>query len=210
MRGTTKIVRLTKFDRDEEGVALLTVLLIMAIMTILGIAAIAVTGLENKMAGFLRTGESAAVAVESCVGTAVNIIQQTMDHGAVSNSFLDNVIPPGPVPQANNNQATLTQEIMGQLDNNSDQPDTAPNTFMTVNGFNVRGDIDRLYAAPKAGGAIQFASGYEGAAGGAAGGGIDILYRITCVATNPVTNTTSRISAVYACTVTGESCQKKI
>ena len=197
---------------NEAGVALLTVLLIMVIMTVIGIAAITVTGLENRMAGFLRTGESAAVAVESCIGTSVNIIQQTMDQGTVPNSFLDNINPPGPVPQANGNQTILTQEIMGQSDNNPDLPDppATPNTLMTVNGFNIRGDIDRLYAAPKAGGAIQFASGYEGAAGGAAGGGIDIMYRITCVATNPITNTTSRISAVYACTVTGESCQKKI
>ena len=192
----------------EDGVALLTVLLIMAIMTILGIAAITVTGLENRIAGFLRTGESAATAAESCVGTAVNLIQQTMDQGSVPNAFLSNATPLGPVPSTN--QVTLGQEIMGQSDNNADDFSTAPNTTMTVNGFTVNGDIDRLYAKPKAGGSLQFASGYEGTAAGASGGGVDIYYRINCIARNTATNTTSQISAVYACTVTGESCQKKL
>jgi Tfp pilus assembly protein PilX len=194
--------------RHEEGVALLTVLLIMTIMTIIGIAAITVTSLENRLAGFSRTSEAAVAAAESCTGTAVNIIQQTIDQGSVPATFLDNANPIGPVPQ--NNQAVLTQEIMGQSDNNTDNPVAAPNTVTNVNSFVVRGDIDRLYAKPKAGGSLQFASGYEGTAGGAAGGGIDVIYRINCVATNTTTNTTSQITVVYACTATGESCQKKI
>jgi Tfp pilus assembly protein PilX len=192
----------------ERGAALLTVLLIMVIMTILGIAAITVTGLENRMAGFLRTGESAATAAESCLGTAVNIIQQTMDQGTVPNAFLNSATPVGPVPSAN--QLTLSQEIMGQSDNNADDVNSDPNTNMIINGFTVNGDIDRLYAKPKAGGSLQFASGYEGTAGGAAGGGVDIFYRVSCVARNTASNTMNRISAVYACTVTGESCQKKL
>ncbi|MGH7254326.1 MAG: hypothetical protein ACREI3_00985, partial [Nitrospirales bacterium] len=72
------------------------------------------------------------------------------------------------------------------------------------------GDIDRLYAKPKAGGALQFAAGYEGTAGGAAGGGVDIYYRIDCSAVNPATNTRGQVIGVYACTATGETCQRKI
>ncbi|MGH7230706.1 MAG: pilus assembly PilX family protein [Nitrospiraceae bacterium] len=198
----------TRVNANEDGVTLLTVLLIMVIMAVIGIAGIAVTGLENRIAGFLRTGESAATAAESCLGTAVNIIQQTMDLGSVPNPFLSTAAPVGPVPATN--QLTLSQEIMGQSDNNPDDVNAVPNTTMTVNGFAVNGDIDRLYAKPKAGGSLQFASGYEGTAAGAAGGGVDIFYRINCVARNTATNTTSQISAVYACTVTGETCQKKL
>ena len=101
---------------------------------------------------------------------------------------------------------------MGQSDNNPDDPSTAAtaNMILTVGAFTVNGDIDRLYAKPKSGSAMQFASGYEGMAGGAAGGGVDILYRITCVTSNSTTGTTSQMSAVYACTATGESCQRKI
>lgn len=199
----------------EEGMALLTVVLLLMIMTVLGIAAITTTSLENRMAGFTRTGEAAADSAESCVGTAVNIIQQTIFNGTLPAAFLDDANPAGPVPAANGAAGarvpTLQAEIMGQADNNADTVNTVPpNTVAQVNTYVVNGDIDRLYAAPKAGSAMQFAAGYEGTAGGAAGGGIDILYRIDCAATNVATGASSRITAVYACTATGETCQKKI
>lgn len=193
---------------SERGVALLTVLLLLVILTIIGIVAITVTGVENRMAGYVRTTESGTSAAEACVGTAANIIQQTIDNGALPSAFLDNANPAGPVPAGN--KTTVEQEIMGQSDNNADAADTAPNTVATVNTFTVRGDIDRLYVAAKSGGALQFAGGYEGTAGGAAGGGVDIYYRVDCSATNAATNTKSRVTAVYICTSTGESCQRKI
>ncbi len=192
----------------QEGVALLTVLLLMVILTMIGIATITVTGVQNRMAGNVRTSESGASAAEACVGTAVNIIQQTIDAAQLPAAFLSNANPAGPVPQSNS--ATLQAEIMGQSDNNADAAESNPNTSVQVNTFTVNGDIDRLYVVPKAGGSLQFAAGYEGTAGGAAGGGLDILYRINCVATNAATSTRSRVTAIYACTVTGESCQKKL
>ncbi|TAJ23407.1 MAG: hypothetical protein EPO64_11265 [Nitrospirae bacterium] len=193
---------------SERGVALLTVLLLMVILTIVGIVAITVTGVENRMAGYVRTTESGTSAAEACMGTAVNVIQQTIDNGTLSASFLDNAVPAGPVPAGN--ATTLEQEIMGQSDNNPDAADTAPNTVATVNTFTVRGDIDRLYVVGKTGGSLQFAGGYEGTAGGAASGGVDIYYRVDCSATNAATSTKSRVTAVYVCTSTGESCQRKI
>ena len=194
-------------ERDQQGMALVTVMIVMVIMTVIGIAALTVTGLENRMAGFQRSGEAAATAAESCIGTGVNVIQQTIDQGRVPDTFI--VSAGGPVPLGS--QVALEQEIMGQLDNNSDTPASVPpNLQLAVGPFQVNGDIDRLYAKTKAGGAIQFAAGYEGAAGGASGGGVDIMYRITCVATDLATNTASQVSAVYACTATGESCQKRI
>lgn len=54
---------------NERGIALITIMLVMVIMTVIGIAALTVTGMENRMAGFQRTGEAAATAAESCVGT---------------------------------------------------------------------------------------------------------------------------------------------
>jgi len=197
---------------DEKGIALVTVMLIMVIMAVIGIAAITVTSLENRMAGFQRSGEAAATAAESCIGTGVNLIQQTIDQGQVPAQFLSTQpTNPGPVPSLAQ-QTLLTNEIMGQSDNNPDDPSTAAtaNMILTLGAFTVNGDIDRLYAKPKSGSAMQFASGYEGMAGGAAGGGVDILYRITCVTSNSTTGTTSQMSAVYACTATGESCQRKI
>jgi Tfp pilus assembly protein PilX len=193
--------------RNQRGVALLTSLLIVAAMMIMGLGAITVSGLGNKMAGYSRTGESSANAAESCVSTAIKLIQDTIDGGVVPAAYLDNAVPAGPVPTANG--PTLQQEILGQLDNHTDVATNAPNTQVLVNGYMVQGDIDRLYASPRAGSAIQFAGGYEGVGGGASAGGVDIVYRVDCTARNTATATTSRIVAVYACTLSGDSCQRR-
>ena len=59
-------------QRGEEGIVLITTMVILFIMTVLGVGAVAVTALENRIAGFQRTGESSTSAAESCVGTSVN------------------------------------------------------------------------------------------------------------------------------------------
>ena len=197
---------------NANGIALLTVMLVMVIMSVIGIAALTVTGLENRLAGFGRTGEAGATAAESCVGTGVNLIQQTIDLATVPVSFLATSAPAGPVPAGGDTR--LTQEIMGQSDNNVDTASATggaggggPNMYTKIGIFDVYGDIDRLYAKARAGGALEFASGFDSGPGG---GGVDIIYRIDCVAQNTTTNTSSQITAVYACAATGESCQKKL
>ena len=196
---------------NERGVALLTVMLLMLILTVLGLASVTVSGLENHMAGMTRSTEAAAIAAESCIGTAVNIIQQTIDAGSLPAGFLSDATPAGPVPQANG--STLNREILGQLNNNldaADGPGASPNLVMIVNNHTVNGDLDRLYTKARAGNAMQMFGGYDGTGSGSAGTGIDIIYRIDCVAKSSLGGTRSRVSAVYACTSTGETCQKQI
>lgn len=201
------------YAKNEQGIAMLTVLLIMLMMTVLGISAVTVTGLENRMAGFMTSMEGATAAAESCAGIGVNIIQQTIDPyggaGTLPAAFLSNAIPvAGPVPQAN--ATLLTQEIMGSSDNNSDFPDgtgSAPNLDQMIGAFRVYGDIDRLYIKGSPGSGMQQFAGYEGT-GSSAVGSSNIYYRIDCVARNTTTGTSARVTAVYACTTTGESCQK--
>ena len=198
--------------KSEQGVAMLTVLLVMLMMTVLGIAAVTVTGLENRMAGFMTSMEGATAAAESCAGTGVNIIQQTIDPyvgaGTLPTAFLSNATPAGPVPQTN--AAVLSQEVMGSSDNNSDFADgtgAVPNLVQTVGAYTVTGDIDRLYIKGSPGSGMQQFAGYEGT-GNSAVGSSNIFYRIDCVARNTATGTSARVTAVYACTTTGESCQK--
>jgi Tfp pilus assembly protein PilX len=192
----------------ESGIALLTTMLLLVAMTVIGIAAMTVTGLGSKMAGFGRTEEAGTNAAEACLGTGVKIIQDTIANAALPPSYLDNASPPGPVPSSN--AATLAAEILGQSDNNPDVADVAPNTVAAVGAFAVNGDIDRLYVAPRAGSALQFAAGYEGTGSGGGGGGYDLIYRIDCSTNNTAVGTRSRITAVYACTLAGETCQRKI
>ncbi len=186
---------------SEQGIALLTGMLLLIILTVLGLAAITITGLENRIAGFVSSGEAAKSAAESCVGTAVNVIQQTIDQSGVPAVFVPNPVPSTAM------QTTLTQEIMGQLDNNGDSTTAPSNTLQQVGSFSVNGDVDRLYAKAKTGGSLQFAAGNEGTGVAAA---IDIYLRVDCQATNVATGTSSRITAVYACTSTGESCQRTL
>lgn len=198
---------------DERGMAFLTVVMVLLMLTVLGIAAITVSGLENNMAGLQRTMEASANAAESCLGTGANIIQQVFlpENGTqVPAVLLDNNSPPGPVP--NGNKTVLQNELIGNPENNLDVPtgpSAAPNLAMTIGSYAVAGDIDRLYVKMRAGSGQQQFSAYEGTGVGAGSNGVDAYFRIGCVATNTATGTESRVSAIYACSLTGDGCQKQ-
>ncbi len=198
-------------QNNERGFALFGVFLAILMMTALGIAAMTMTGLENRMAGFANSTDAAAAAAESCIGTGVNVIMQTLQERQVPPSYL--VGPTAVIPASAEGAIapTLTQEIMGQANNNADGVGASPDIQMTAGPFAVLGDIDRLYFKNKVGGSLQFAAGYEGAAQGAAGGGGEAIYQIDCTATLTATGAMSRIQAVFACvSAGGESCQRKI
>ena len=194
--------------KNERGFALFGVFLTILMMTALGIAAMTMTGLENRMAGSANATDAAAASAESCIGTGVNVIMQTLQERQVPLSYVGSVIPASAEGAI---APTLTQEIMGQANNNADVAGASPDIQMTAGPFAVVGDIDRLYFKNKVGGSLQFAAGYEGAAQGAAGGGGEAIYQIDCTATLTATGAMSRIQAVFACvSAGGESCQRKI
>ena len=197
----------------EECIALVTTLVILLIMTVMGVGAVAVTALENRIAGFQRTGESATSAAESCVGTSVNIIQQTLATSSltVPAAF---VSAAGPVLTAAEVAAnpSLSMEISGTSANDPDLVTgptavTGPDYSLTINGYTVLGDIDFLYNVPKAGAGGGGGSGYEGSGSSGAAGGVDMVYRVDCRATLTAAGAESRVVAVYACTLNGQ-CQK--
>jgi Tfp pilus assembly protein PilX len=197
---------------DERGMAFLTVMMVLLMLTVLGIAAITVTGVENNMAGLQRTMEASANAAESCLGTGANIIQQVFlpENGTqVPATLLDNSSPPGPVPNAN--KTVLQNELIGNPENNTDVVTGAPNLVMPggIGPYAVAGDIDRLYVKMRAGSGQQQFAAYDGAGVGAGSNGVDAYFRISCVATNTATGTESKVSAIYACSLTGDGCQKQ-
>ena len=189
--------------KDQRGMTMLTVVMFMIILAMVGIGSLTISSLENRIAGFSRTAEAASAAAESCVGTGVNVIQQTLNAGTLPLAF-----SPTPVTAANAGlYGLLQQEIMGQRDNDADTATLASaDTSVTINGYTVNGDIDRLYVAPIPGASLEFGAAYD--RGG--GGSVFVYYRIDCVASQTATGATSRLTAVYACAVTGESCQKQI
>jgi Tfp pilus assembly protein PilX len=184
--------------RGEEGIALVTTLVILVIMTVLGMGAVAVTALENRIAGFQRTGESATSAAESCMGTSVNVIKRTLPTGAVPGAFYATGSDPVPALAA----PTLSGEIMGNLRNDLDTATgsgaTGPDYFQNINGYDVRGDIDFLYNTTTFG---------EDAAGEVAKQ--TWYYRIDCRAAPPppAIGAESRLISIYACEYSGGICK---
>lgn len=204
---------------DQRGVALLTVLLLLMVLTVIGIASITITGLENRLASYVRAGEAAAVAAESCLAVAVNTIEFTIRDSKVPDALLDNATPAGPVP--NGNKTYLANEILGATgyEAGGANVDTLslttynlgiPSPSLTLNNFVVRGDIDRLHSKSGTGSSSLMITGYEGLGSGAAAGGTEILYQVSCMANNAATNSTSKITAVYACKPVSDGCLRKI
>jgi hypothetical protein len=196
------VCRVRQDRMGEQGVALLTVMIIMLLMVVLAISAITMTGLESRMSGFVSTKEAMSTAAESCEGTAVNIIQQTLYYSEIKPEFLSDWTSPGPIPVSN--KATLYSEITGQPlpsppaaantigENYGDNAASVPNLTLSISGVTVNGDIDRLFKRRKEGmGEIK-----------------EIVYRITCIAGNTA-GQMSTVTSVYSCTV-GETCMKQI
>ena len=206
---------------NQQGIAILTVMLLMLIVSVLGMAAINVSGWERRVAGMSASADASASAAESCVGTSVNVIKSALDSTTSQFAFpatvLSNAVPPGPVPVGN--AAILYSEIKGQplpvtntpSENNPDVPTgagAAPNIVQNVNNFAIAGDIDRMWAKQITGSGGQSNAGYEGFGAGLQGGAT-YVYRIDCVATRVATGATSRITAVYSCLQGGGGCEAK-
>ena len=187
--------------RDEQGASLITVMMVVLIMTLMGISILAVTGFERTISGGVSASEASMDAAESCVSTGANVLIQFLENKTVPAALLANAVPPGPVPLTN--LAVLNSELI--LDGgNLDFPvgaGSVPNLAMTVGGYQVFGDIDRLYVNP------AFGSQFDHATGAASL--LDYFYQITCVAQTQATGITSQVVAVYACNNTGTFCQPR-
>jgi Tfp pilus assembly protein PilX len=200
----------------EEGVAMLTVLMLTIILTVIGIAAITTTSLDLWMAGGERVRETAVASEEACLSSGVAIIQQVLENAAMPVQFTAagaNPMITGPfstAPGANH----LVDKIMGQYEGVAD-PDTADpaasaatclvmqcaaNAVLTLPGYTVNMDVDRLYKRHVVGGPAEFGEGIN----------IEILYRVSCYAINTSNQPVGSLSAVYVCYMRGpDRCQRQ-
>ena len=207
------------FKENQQGIAMISIVMLMLMLTVLGIGAMTITGIENRVAGFAGSMEASSAAADACIATGVKVIQQVQDVSnglSVPTALLNNQIPPGPVPSTNKTQ--LENEINGDpvaADTPIGPPFPAgitaavPNLVQTVGAYSVVGDIDFLYRKPRAGSGQQFGSAYDGTAAGPGAGGMDMVYSVDCVATNTATGMSSRIAAVYSC-LYNEGCTRKL
>ena len=186
--------------KGEEGVSLITVLMVLLIMTLMGISILSVTGFERQIASSVSASEASVAAAESCVSTSANVLQQSLQAHVVPAALLANAVPPGPVPLAN------FAVLNGELITDGGNPDfpvgvgSVPNLVMPIGANQVFGDIDRLY--------IQCSPGSD-CSPTSETIRLDIFYRITCVAQNLTTGATSQVVALYACNNTGAFCQPR-
>jgi Tfp pilus assembly protein PilX len=191
------------FRKNQQGIAMLSILMLMLILTVLGIGAMTITGIENRVTGFASSMEASSAASDACVSTGVKVIQQVLD---VSNGMS--------VPTA-----LLDNQISGDSTAAADAPigppfppgivAAVPNLVQTVGAYSVAGDIDFLYRKPRAGSGQQFGAAYDGTAVGGGAGGVDMFYRVDCVATNTTSGTSSRITAIYSC-LYNDGCTRKL
>ena len=162
---------------------LLTVLILMFIATLLGVISINSSTIEVQIAGNEKRVSTSFAAAEAGIDLAVPIIEQSLAEGSLYPSSFQ-VSGTDVVMDTANNQ--LYKEISDpNYSYDSDTTDSAtPDIYIENLGgadvkLEVRIDIDRLYSEVIAGGALEFAMGYEGVGAGAAGGGVVVYYRIT-------------------------------
>lgn len=196
-----QLPHIIRIGSDEGGVTFMTVMILTLMTGVLGVTALTMTGLENSMAGAVRMVEEGTHAAESCVGTAVRVINAAIDDPSMAGPAAAVVAPQGPVPATN--AAFLSQEINGALRNNPDVAvgaGNAPNLTMNVNNYTINGDIDFLYSKQKSGDNVGDPEGLS----------INQFYRVDCTAANAATGATSRVIVVFDCLQkTGEGCTKR-
>jgi hypothetical protein len=170
------------------------------ILTVIGIASLTTTSMDIRMAGGERMRDTSLNAAEACLNSGAQILQQAKGNaGFIPAAMLvagsNPVITPNP----------LDSEIRGTtgFENFPDSADPAvvgntPNAVLTLPGFTITMDIDRLYH--------RYIPACDIPTKGV--DCVEVLYRIDCYAFNAVTQTTGRVTGVYACV--GEICLKPI
>lgn len=171
---------------NQNGMILVTVLLLMMVVAILGTIAINTSTIDIQIFGNLKKGSETMESAEAGVEISIPIIERTLAAGelepttiTVNGASVDLSKVSGTT-----NPNNLGGEIIGASNYDADtvtgSGSNGPDVTMAMSGgVNVKVDIDRLYSYTLPGGALEFASGYEGVGAAAAGGGIGVLYRIS-------------------------------
>lgn len=191
-------LRISGFQ-SQQGAALVIAIMILLILTVLGIYAVTTSTLETKIAGAERSYKVAFYTADTGEPVGVNIIKSIILNVPSDKSLL-------PAPWNNivlDNNLVLNEIFTDirdadQVSDNTRDVDAWGNNLGLPEGGNVElwMDIDRLSAYQITGGAIQFASGYEGIGGGG-GGSIGVTYAIDSIGRYTLMGSQSRIESGY-------------
>lgn len=155
--------------RNEKGMILPMVLMLMAAIAILGMMAINISTIDIQIFGYQKRSSESLEVAQGGVDASIPVIENTLIEGVAPDfSALPEIIL----------SADIAGEVLGQIVANDDINNLPDVTVRMAAGASSQADIDRLYARPLSGGAMEFAGGYEGVGASSAGGGVSILYRI--------------------------------
>lgn len=192
-------LRISGFQ-SQQGAALVIAIMILLILTVLGIYAVTTSTLETKIAGAERSYKVAFYTADAGEPVGVNIIKAIIFNVPASASDL-----PTPWKNIVKDNVLVTTEIFTNV-RDTDAVDqygqrdveASGNNLGLPEGANVELwiDIDRLSSYQMTGGAIQFASGYEGIGGGG-GGSIGVTYAIDSIGRYTLMGSQSRIESGY-------------
>lgn len=178
---------IVKTARNEKGMILLTVLILIFISTLLGVIALNSTNVEIQISGYEKRVSNAFSAAEAGVDLGVLVIENTLKDGTLAPLgmtifgkpiAMDTIIQLG--GEINDQENAYDEDTVDRSDANF-APDLAISDFK---GVAVNVDIDRLFLEVLSGNAMEMAMGYEGRGTGAASGGVSIYYRIASAGEN--------------------------
>ena len=165
----------------EEGSVMVVALIIMVILSLIGISAATTTEIELQIAGNEKFHRIAFHHADSGVFSTPKLISESFDNGAE---------PTGSGINYLGTSGTFYREIMG-----FDPHDVDKDLKITLGGFDVEVDVERIKEENLAGTSTEFASGAEGVGAGSSGG-VAIYYGIDSHGQGPVTSV-SNVSGVY-------------
>jgi Tfp pilus assembly protein PilX len=174
--------------RNEKGMILVVVMIMMILVTGLGIMIISSTTSNITVTGNRRLKNDNLYAGESGIDISGPFIEDTSFERSILQKY-----------SSFSFSSDVTQEILAEVIDRDDTGDNAlssPDVTFTLSGKNINIDVDYLYATTAAGGAIEYASGYEGAGKGLGQAGAEIYYRVNILSSGAASST-SKLGALY-------------
>ena len=160
-----RISKLKQLLRDEHGAVLAIALLIMLALALIGAAAMITSTMELDIARNERLAKESFYMADGGTTLSPILIEEAVEARAL------------PAMGEVTIDADFLDELLG-YPTADDTPNSNPDIHTEVNSKNIDVDVDRIATQVLAGGAAEFAGGYEGIGGGGASGGIAIFYRI--------------------------------
>lgn len=166
---------------DENGSMMVVALLVLVILTLVGITAATTAKVEVQIAGNQKFHKIAFHHADSGIYTVPKLITAAFDMGTEQSASGITYL---------GSTGTFYNEIMGY-----DSYDADRDLRITIAGYDVDLDVNRLGTETLAGTGAEFASGAEGIGVGSTGG-VAVIYGLDSLGEGP-SESLSNIAAVY-------------